>query len=182
MTIHRPVRMVLVAAVADNGVIAHGGALPWNIPEDTEHYLRTVRHHAVLLGRTTYEEIGGPMPDCTTIVLTRDRSWRGDGVRVAHDVAAALDVARASEHADRPLMVLGGAQVYALALAAGAEEQIVTEVHVSPEGDTFYPDFDRTEWTETRRESHLEADVPFEFVWLKRLASGDSEARPGSAT
>ena len=182
MIIDRPVRMVLVAAVADNGVIAHGGALPWNIPEDTEHYLRTVRHHAVLLGRTTYEEIGGPMPDCTTIVLTRDRSWHGDGVRVAHDVAAALDVARASEHADRPLMVLGGAQVYALALAAGAEEQIITEVHLSPEGDTFYPDFDRAEWTETRRESHLDTDVPFEFVWLTRLAPGDSEARPGPAT
>ena len=74
MTSDRQVRMVLVAAVADNGVIAHGGALPWDIPEDTEHYLRTVRHHAVLLGRTTYDEIGGPMPDCTTIVLTRDRT------------------------------------------------------------------------------------------------------------
>ena len=67
MTGDRQVRMVLVAAVADNGVIARGGALPWDIPEDTEHYLRTVRHHAVLLGRTTYDEIGGPMPDCTTI-------------------------------------------------------------------------------------------------------------------
>ena len=86
MTSDRPVRMVLVAAVADNGVIAHNGALPWDIPEDTEHYLRTVRHHAVLLGRTTYDEIGGPMPDSTTIVQTRDRSWRGVGARVAHDV------------------------------------------------------------------------------------------------
>ncbi len=182
MTNDLSVRMVLVAAVADNGVIAQGGALPWNIPEDTEHYLRTVRHHAVLLGRTTYDEIGGPMPDCTTIVLTRDRRWRGDGVRVAHDVATALEVARASEHADRPLMVLGGAQVYALALAAGAEEQVLTEVHVSPEGDTFYPDFDRAEWTQTRREPHLDADVPFEFVWLSRVGSPDSAAGRGPST
>ena len=141
-----------------------------------------MRHHAVLLGRTTYDEIGGPMPDCTTIVLTRDRRWRGDGVRVAHDVATALEVARASEHADRPLMVLGGAQVYALALAAGAEEQVLTEVHVSPEGDTFYPDFDRAEWTQTRREPHLDADVPFEFVWLSRVGSPDSAAGRGPST
>jgi dihydrofolate reductase len=67
-------------------------------------------------------------------------------------------------------MVLGGAQVYASALAAGAEEQVLTEVHLSPEGDTFYPDFDHAEWTETRREPHLHADVPFEFVWLSRIA------------
>lgn len=167
----RPARMVLVAAVADNGVIARGGALPWNIPEDAEHYLRTVRHHAALMGRTTYEEIGGPMPDSTTIVLTRDRAWRPEGgVLVAHDIAGALEEARSSEHGDRPLMVLGGAQVYALALAAGAEEQVLTEVHLSPEGDTFYPDFDRVDWTETRREPHLDAAVPFEFVWLSRTA------------
>jgi dihydrofolate reductase len=162
--------MVLVAAVADNGVIARHGAVPWNIPADSEHYLRTVRHHAVLLGRTTYDEMGGPVPDCTTIVLTRDRRWRGDAVLVAHDVATAMEAARASEHGDRPLMVIGGAQVYALALEAGAEEQVLTEVHLSPEGDTYYPAFDRSEWTETRREPHLDRPVPFEFVWLTRRA------------
>jgi dihydrofolate reductase len=112
--------------------------------------------------------MGGPMPDCTTIVLTRDRMWRGDDVRVAHDLATALEVAAASEHGDRPLMVIGGAQVYALALEAGAEEQVLTEVHVSPEGDTRYPEFDRAGWTETAREPHLDAPVPFEFVWLAR--------------
>jgi dihydrofolate reductase len=79
-------------------------------------------------------------------------------------------------------MVLGGAQVYALALAAGAEEQILTQVHLSPEGDTFYPDFDRAEWTETRREPHLDADVPFEFVWLTRRVSGDPATSRGPAT
>ena len=130
-----------------------------------------MRGHAVLMGRTTYDEIGGPMPDTTTIVLTRDRMWRGDGVHVAHDIARALEVAAASEHGDRPLMVIGGAQVYALALDAGAEEQVITEVHASPEGDTFYPDIDRAEWTETRREPHLDAPVPYEFVWHTRTAS-----------
>ena len=180
MSSERPARMVLVAAVADNGVIARGGGLPWDIPEDAEHYLRTVRHHALLMGRTTYDEIGGPMPDSTTIVLTRDRAWRpGGGVRVAHDIESALELARSSEHGDRPLMVVGGAQVYALALAAGAEAQVLTEVHLSPEGDTFYPAFDRAEWTETRREPHLDAEVPFEFVWLSRGARhGDDAGRP----
>lgn len=161
-------RMVLVAAVADNGVIAHDGAVPWDIPEDSEHYVATVRDHAVLMGRTTYDEMGGPMPDCTNIVLTRDRMWRGDDVRVAHDIASALEVATASEHAGKPLMIIGGAQIYALALEAGAEAQVLTEVHVSPEGDTRYPGFDRSEWTETHREPHLDAPVPFEFVWLER--------------
>ena len=163
-------RMVLVAAVADNGVIARDGALPWDIPEDSRHYVATTRHHAVLMGRTTYDEMGGPMPDSTNIVLTRDRSWRAVGVRVAHDLATALEVAGASPHRDRPLMVIGGAQVFALALEAGAGEQVLTEVHLSPLGDTYYPAFDRSEWTETRREPHLEGPVPFEFVWLERRA------------
>src|SRR4051812_50193636 len=87
MTPARPARMVLVAAVADNRVIASGGALPWDIPEDTEHYLRTVRHHAVLLGRTTYDEIGGAMPGCNTIVPTRGRGGGGAGGGVAPHTA-----------------------------------------------------------------------------------------------
>lgn len=160
--------MVLVAAVADNGVIAHRGTIPWRIPEDLRHFRAVTRDHAVLMGRTTYEEMAAPLPYRTNIVLTRDPDWSAEGVLVAHDLDEALTVAAGCEHAGRPLMVIGGAQVYALALAHGAEEQVLTEVHASPEGDTYYPVLDPGEWRERRREPHLEADVPFELVWWER--------------
>ena len=102
------------------------------------------------MGRATYDSIGRPLPGRTTIVLTRDPDWSADGVLVAHDLDAALELA---EDLPGDVMVAGGSQVYAAALPI-ADEQVLTEVHQSPEGDTFYPDFDRNEWTEVRREHH----------------------------
>lgn len=158
-------RVVLVAAVADNGVIGLDGDIPWSIPEDLKHFRAVTRDNSVLMGRATFDSIGHPLPYRTNIVLTRDRDWSADGVFVAHDLDAA--VARAQE-AEGDLMVMGGAQVYALALPV-ATHQVLTEVHLSPEGDTHYPAYDAGEWVEERRESHLDAEVPFEFVWLARV-------------
>lgn len=153
-------KVVLVAAVADNGVIGANGDIPWRIPEDFAHFKRVTMGHTLVMGRATYDSIGRPLPGRTTIVLTRDPSWRVDGVLVASDLGTALQLAR-----DTPgdVVIAGGAQVYAEALPL-ADEQILTEVHQSPAGDTFYPTFDRAEWTETAREFHGTHDR----VWLRR--------------
>jgi dihydrofolate reductase len=157
-------RLVLVAAVADNGVIGHEGAIPWHIPEDFAHFKALTLGHVLVMGRATYDSIGRPLPGRTTIVLTRDRNWSAVGVLVARDLGHALELA-AGLGGD--VFVAGGAAVYAEALDR-ADVQVLTEVHLTPEGDTRYPDFDRTLWTETRRERHLDAEVPHEFVWLER--------------
>ncbi|MDP2775332.1 MAG: dihydrofolate reductase [Nocardioides sp.] len=155
--------MVLVAAVAENGVIAHEGAIPWRLPADQQHFRRTTMGHAMLMGRTTYDEMGA-LPGRTSIVLTRDTSYRaGEGVHVVHDLDAALALA-AEQHPGQPLMVVGGAQVYGLALEHGAQHQVLSEVHAAPEGDTFYPAFDRADWREERREEH----DGFTIVWWVR--------------
>ena len=151
---------MLIAAVADNGVIGADGDIPWRIPEDFAHFKATTLGHTLVMGRATYDSIGRPLPGRTTVVLTRDPDWRVDGVLVAHDLDAALALA---EDLPGDVMVAGGAQVYAAALAI-ADEQVLTEVHRSPDGDTFYPDFDRTEWTETRRERH----DGYDHVWWTR--------------
>ena len=83
--------------------------------------------------------------------------------RAAHDLDAALAVA-ADEHPGQPLMVVGGAQIYGLALEGGARRQVLSEVHAAPEGDTFYPEFDRSAWTQERREEH----EGFTIVWWVR--------------
>ncbi len=155
-------RMVLVAAVAENGVIARDGAIPWDLPEDMRHFRRTTTGHAMLMGRTTYEEMGA-LPKRTSIVLTRNRDFAAPDAHVVHDVGEALALA-ARLHPEQPLMVVGGAQIYRVALEAGAQEQILSEVHQRPEGDTFYPDWDRSQWREERREAH----DGFDIVWWVR--------------
>lgn len=151
-------RVVLVVAVADNGVIGNKGDLPWSLPEDLRHFREVTTGHTVIMGRNTFASIGRPLPNRKNVVLTRDRDWAADGVTVAHDLDTALE-----EVTQGDAMVIGGAQIYAQALPL-ADLQIITEVHQSPAGDTRYPDFDRDEWIEERRESH----EGHEFVWLRR--------------
>lgn len=165
-------RVTLVAAVADNGVIGAaseanpGGDIPWRIPADFAHFKALTLGHVLVMGRSTYDSIGRPLPGRTTVVLTRDPTWSADGVLVAGGLDAALALASGI---DEQVFVAGGAQVYAAALGR-ADAQVLTEVHLSPAGDTFYPVFDRADWTETLREQHLDAEIPHEFVWLERVA------------
>ena len=153
-------RVVLVAAVADNGVIGADGAIPWHLPEDFAHFKTTTMGHVLLMGRATYESIGRPLPGRTTIVLTRDAAWQADGVQVAASLEEALVQAR---ELDGDVMVVGGSAVYAAALPL-ADAQVLTEVHRSPPGDTRYPDFDRAAWREERRE----AFDGYDRVWWVR--------------
>jgi dihydrofolate reductase len=158
-------RIVLVAARAENGVIGRAGKIPWRIPEDFAHFKRITVGHPLVLGRTTFEGIGRPLPDRQSIVVTRDPDWSYDGVLVARSVADAVDLGRSLD--DDVVNVGGGAQVYRDALAL-ATEQVLTEVHLAPEGDTYYPAFDEAEWQETRREDHAGHATPYEVRWLER--------------
>lgn len=160
--------VTLVAAVADNGVIGADGAIPWHLPADFAHFKALTLGHVLVMGRATYASIGRPLPGRTTIVLTRDPRWHGaDGVLVAGDLPTALELARGI---DEEVYVVGGAGVYAEALAV-ADAQVLTEVHLRPEGDTTYPPFDPVEWIEVSRERHLDDPVPFEIVRWERAAS-----------
>lgn len=156
-------RVVLVAAVADNGVIGRDGELPWRIPEDLQRFKATTRGHVLLMGRRTFESIGRPLPERTTVVLTRDPDWSADGVQVVRSVEEAIAVAR---ERGVDLMVGGGTGVYAAAMPYATSQEL-TEVHASPPGDTYYPDVDRSAWRETARDRR----DGFDFVrWERRSA------------
>lgn len=157
----------MVAAVAENGVIGAARGIPWKIQADWDHFRAFTTGHVLVMGRTTHEGIGRPLPGRTTVVLTSDPDWSADGVHVARSVLEALEVADrllAGAAPDRQVMVAGGAAVYAAAMPF-ADEQVISEVPLSPEGDTFYPAFDRGEWAEVRREPR----EGFEIVWWRRL-------------
>lgn len=155
-------RIVMVAAVADNGVIGRDGDIPWHIPEDMRHFREVTRGHTVVMGRVTYEGIGHPLPYRTNIVVTRRPDWSADGVLVAGSVPEAIERARGIEG---DVVIGGGTQIYVQAMPY-ATHQVLTEVHQSPEGDTRYPEYDPAEWVETRREDR----DGFSWVWLERAA------------
>jgi dihydrofolate reductase len=156
-----------VAAVAENGVIGLAGKIPWHLPEDFAHFKETTSGHILILGRTTHEGIGKPLPNRTTIVLTRDPGWHGDGVHVAPTLPDALALA---DTMDGDVMIGGGAVVYEAALPY-ADVQIISEVHASPEGDTYYPEFSRSRWREVSREPRDGFDI---VRWERVFACGGS--------
>ncbi len=161
--------VIAIAAVARNGVIGADGSIPWHLPEDFAHFKRTTVGHTLLMGRATYDSIGRPLPGRTTIVLTRDPALviEHDAVLVAHSVEEALALA-----AELPgdLYVAGGAAVYT-ALLQHVDEQLISEVHLEPPGDTHYPPIDRAAWQEIERLPHDGFDV---VRWVRVAASGRS--------
>ena len=154
-------RVVMVAAVARNRVIGNGPDIPWRIPGEQAQFKELTWGHTLLMGRTTFESIGRPLPGRTTIVLTRNVGWTHEGVLVAHTVEEALEIAGRQ---DGDLMVAGGAAVYG-ALLPYATHQVLTEVDLEPEGDVHYPQYPAEDWVETDRETF----DGYERVWPERL-------------
>jgi dihydrofolate reductase len=144
------VRIVIIAAVGRNGVIGIENRLPWRIPEDLARFKRLTMGNAIIMGRSTFESIGRPLPGRTNIVLTRRDDWARDGVCVAASLEAALNMA--SEEG-QDAFIVGGAEVYEDALEI-ADRLELTEVDAEPEGDTIFPPVDWSLWSETERETH----------------------------
>ena len=154
--------ITLHLARADNGVIGRGGTLPWHLPADLRRFKAQTIGKPMIMGRKTFESFPSPLPGRRHIVLTRDPQWSAAGAEVAHSVADALALAGEGDVA-----VIGGAAVFALLLDR-ADAVELTEIHLSPEGDTHVPPF--TGWHETAREDHTaERDRPaYSFVTLAR--------------
>ncbi|SDU26029.1 dihydrofolate reductase [Stappia sp. ES.058] len=146
--------LVLVAAVAENGVIGAKGDMPWRLSSDLKRFKRLTLGHPMIMGRKTFESIGRPLPGRTTIVVTRDPSWARDGVVTAPSLEAAIERAAEIAAADGvdAVMVVGGGEIYAATLPR-ADRLEITQVHASPDGDAHFPHIDEHVWQETARET-----------------------------
>ena len=142
-------RISLIAAVARNGVIGLDGGMPWHLPEELRHFKAMTMGHPLVMGRRTFDSIGRPLPGRRTVVVTRDPSWQHAGVETAHSFAEAISLAGPADE----VYVAGGSQVYAEAIPF-AHRLVLTEVDAEPEGDTWFPEWDREEWREVTREPH----------------------------
>lgn len=156
-------RVLLVAAVARNRVIGHGPDIPWQVPGEQRLFKELTLGHVLVMGRTTYESIGRPLPGRTTVVLTRDRGWSPahPEVLVARSMLDAL--AKAATQPEGEVIVAGGAQVYAEAMGL-ASELVISEIPIEPEGDVLFPLIDPALWVEADRERF----EGFDRVWYER--------------
>jgi len=167
------IAIVLLAAVAENGVIGRDNALPWRLSTDLKRFKALTMGKPMVMGRKTYTSIGRPLPGRTNIVVTRDPNFHADGVVVAASVPMALELACAEARrtgADA-VMVIGGTEIFRQTMTL-ADRLEITHVHARPEGDVIFPDIDPKHWRETARREHPagpQDDASVSFVTYQRI-------------
>jgi len=164
--------IVLIAAVAENGVIGRGGVMPWRLKSDMAHFKVLTLGKPVVMGRKTYLSLAvKPLPERTNIVVSRDPEFAAPGVLVARSLPAALEAARGDAlRRGSDVMVIGGADIYAQAMPFAGRLEI-TQVHLAPEGDTHFPPIDPAIWRETARNDQAAGpgdDAGFDTVTYQR--------------
>ncbi len=167
--------IVVVAAVAENGVIGRDNALPWRLKSDMAHFRAVTSGKPVIMGRKTFISIGKPLKGRTNIVVSRNPDYAARGVVVAPSLDAAFAVARgdALRRGADGIAVIGGSFIFREAMAVARRLEI-TVVHDAPKGDTFFPDIDPKIWRETARLRHPAApqdDADFSLVTYERLTT-----------
>lgn len=158
--------IVIVAALARNGVIGRDNGLPWRLKADLQHFRALTMGHPILMGRNTWESLGRPLPGRRNLVVTRDSTFKADGAEVFTDPEAAIAAAADAER----LFVIGGAQLYKT-LFPRAERLVLTEVWADVEGDAHFPMFDRSDFIEERRDvrtADTDNEYDYDFVEYRR--------------
>lgn len=161
-------KIILVAAHAQNRVIGKNNELVWHLPRDFKHFKEATLGHPIVMGRKTFESLGKPLPKRTSIIITRDRHYQKEGCIVVYSLDEAISEAK---KLDEHIYIIGGAEIYKQALPI-ANLMYLTEVKANPEGDAFFPEFSTKEWKETNRHSFKKDDkneYDFDIVTWERI-------------
>lgn len=179
---HPKIPLVLVVAVAENGVIGRNNAIPWRLKTDLAHFRAVTIGRPVIMGRKTYVSIGKPLKARTNIVVSRDPKFCGPGVVAAVNLVTALTIARADalRRGADSIAVIGGTEVFRETLPI-ADRLDFTRVHLRPDGDVLFPDYDPSEWQEVSRSAHPagpQDEASFDFILYERRAAASVGAAP----
>ena len=161
----------LIPALSNNGVIGCDNRLPWRLPADLVNFKRLTLGKPILMGRRTWESLPGLLPRRSHVVITRDTTYQAAGARVVHSFEQGLALVGDADE----IMVIGGAQIYALALPLAAR-MYLTYVHEEFAGDTYFPPFSLADWCERSRERYApntENRYPYSFVTMERCTIAD---------
>lgn len=161
----------IIAAVAKNGVIGKSNDLPWKLPDDMKYFMETTSGHHVIMGRKNYESLPPkyrPLPNRTNLVITHQKNFRADGCKVIHELNDGIELA--GQNQEKELFIIGGAEIYQLALKQ-TDRLYLTEIDADVSGDTYFPSWNKNEWTEVSRKHHpadQKHNYSFDFVIYKR--------------
>lgn len=161
----------LIAALTKNRVIGKNNDLPWHLPDDMKYFMQTTKGHHVIMGRKNYDSIPEkfrPLPNRTNIVVTRQNNFVAPGCAVVNSIEDGLHIANVNN--EKEVFIIGGAEIYNQGFTK-ATRLYLTEIQTHLEGDTYFPEFNKTQWKEVSRTHHL-ADgrhkFPFDFVVFER--------------
>lgn len=172
----KSVCLSILVAMAKNRVIGKNNMLPWYLPADLQHFKALTMGHSIIMGRKTFESIGRPLPGRTNIIVTNQTDYKVAGATVVHSLDRALAINEPSKAANRDCeqFIIGGAVLYRQTIAL-SQRMYVTEIQQAIDGDTYFPEYDYSEWFEKSRERHYsddktsdQAPLEYHFVVLER--------------
>lgn len=169
---HSP-RITIIAAIADNHALGKDNQLLWHLSEDLKFFKRTTQNHPIIMGRKTFDSIGRALPNRLNIIVSKQLK-DGDiaGCSIVSSLTEAIDLAK--KHETEEIFIIGGAQIYALALSEELVDRLLlTQVKQNFEADVFFPQFSLDQWHEAWRESHHDAasGLDFDFVDYRKTSS-----------
>ena len=157
--------LTLIAAMGKNRAIGLDGRMPWHLPAELQHFKKTTMSKTIVMGRKTWQAIGRPLPGRQNIVVSRNPGFLAEGA----DLASSVDDAVAMSESDE-VMIIGGGQLYALALPS-ATRMVLTLIDIEPEADTWFPEWDDSEWSQVSEEHYPVDDgneLAYRIVELRR--------------
>jgi dihydrofolate reductase len=161
-------RLAMIVAQSSNRVIGRDNKLPWYLPGDLKYFKQATMGKPIIMGRKTFESIGKPLPGRLNIIISRDASFTAQGTKVVMSLPEAIELAESQALIDGvdEAMIIGGAQIYALALPE-VERLYITQVHADIEGDAYFPEFNRSQWTELGREDFsAQGPNPYDYSFI----------------
>ena len=165
-------KVSLIVAVAENGVIGKDNDLVWHLPKDIRFFKETTMGHYVIMGRKNFESIPHkyrPLPNRTNIIITRQSEYKAEECIVVNSVETALEIAK--NNGDIEPFIIGGGQIYRIAIEKNLVDKIyLTKIHHSFKGDTFFPELS-SDWRETNKTENKADDkhkYNYDFITLER--------------
>jgi len=158
----------IIVAMAENRVIGINNNLPWYLPNDLKYFKQVTMGKPILMGRKTFDSIGKPLPGRTNIVITRDKNWVAEGVKVVYSLEQAFKLAESIVEIDGQdeMMIIGGDQIYQTSLPE-IDRIYLTKVHAQVKGDAWFPELDWTQWREIAREDFkAEGPNPYDYSFI----------------
>ncbi|KOY51012.1 dihydrofolate reductase [Polaribacter dokdonensis] len=163
--------ITIIAAIAKNNALGKNNDLIWHLPADLKRFKKVTTGHHILMGRNTFESIGRPLPNRTTIIITKNENYVQEGCLIANSVEQAIEMA----HEDNQIFIIGGAQVYEYAMKHDFADALdITLVHHEFDADVYFPEIDPSIWERVEREDFIADEknkFDYSFIRYKKIAN-----------